>query len=133
MKNRNLNHSDHWKTPPEFYNKLDAEFHFNFDPCPLYAEFDGLNIEWQSSNYVNPPYSRKLKEAFIRKAWEESKKGKLCVLLLPVSTSTKIFHEVIYPHKVLKTRSIYAIKQAERQYVRLCGFHLEPDKGPVPA
>ena len=64
MKNRNLNHSDHWKTPPEFYNKLDAEFHFNFDPCPLYAEFDGLNIEWQSSNYVNPPYSRKLKEAF---------------------------------------------------------------------
>lgn len=31
------------------------------------------------------------------KAVEESKKGKTCVLLLPVSTSTKIFHEVIKP------------------------------------
>ena len=34
----------------------------------------------------------------IVKALEESRKGKLCVLLLPVSTSTKIFHEVILPN-----------------------------------
>ena len=31
-------------------------------------------------------------------AVEESKKGNLCVMLLPVSTSTKIFHEVILPN-----------------------------------
>ena len=49
-------------------------------------------------NFINPPYSRKLKEAFIRKALEESKKGKTCVLLLPVSTSTAIFHDVILPN-----------------------------------
>ena len=49
-------------------------------------------------NYVNPPYSRKLKEAFIKKALEESKKGKICVLLLPVSTATIIFHEIILPN-----------------------------------
>ena len=47
---------------------------------------------------MNPPYSRKLKEAFVIKAIEESKKGKLCVMLLPVSTSTKLFHEHIQPN-----------------------------------
>ena len=96
MKDRNLNHKDDWKTPNNLYEKLDNEFLFDFDPCPLYSEFDGLNIEWGESNFINPPYSRKLKEAFIRKAYEESLKGKLCVMLLPVSTSTKIFHDVIY-------------------------------------
>jgi len=103
MKNRNLKHSDNWATPKEFYDKLDVEFHFDFDPCPLNLgeitpENDGLLVEWGKSNFINPPYSRKLKESFVIKALEESKKGKLCVLLLPVSTSTKLFHEVIQPN-----------------------------------
>ena len=102
MKNRNLNHSDNWKTPPEFYEKLNKEFNFNFDPCP-YSEneplFNGLECSWKERNFINPPYSRKLKELFILKAIEESYKGKLCVMLLPVSTSTKIFHEHILPNK----------------------------------
>lgn len=50
------------------------------------------------SNFVNPPYSQKLKEAFVRKGVEEMKKGKLCVFLIPVSTSTKLFHEIIQPN-----------------------------------
>ena len=96
MKNRNLEHKDDWATPRDLYNELDNEFNFDFDPCPLHSDFDGLKIDWKYSNFINPPYSRMLKEAFIRKAYEESLKGKLCVMLLPVSTSTKIFHEVIY-------------------------------------
>ena len=96
MKNRNLDHKDDWKTPDSLYNELNNEFHFTFDPCPLHSTFDGLIIDWKQSNFINPPYSRKLKELFIRKAYDESKKGKLCIMLLPVSTSTKIFHEVIY-------------------------------------
>ena len=92
------NSGDDWATPKEFYNKLDSVYHFDFDPCPYQSDFDGLTIEWGGCNFVNPPYSRKLKEAFINKALEESKKGKTCVLLLPVSTSTKIFHEVILPN-----------------------------------
>jgi phage N-6-adenine-methyltransferase len=102
MKNRTLKHSDNWKTPSEFYNSLDAEFNFDFDPCPYSEEdilFDGLECEWGMRNFVNPPYSRALKEKFILKAIEESKKGKLVVMLLPVSTSTKIFHEHILPAK----------------------------------
>ena len=51
MKNRNLEHSDNWATPKEFYNKLNNEFIFDFDPCPLcYEEItpekDGLLVDW---------------------------------------------------------------------------------------
>ena len=104
MKNRNIEHSDNWATPKEFYDKLNQEFNFDFDPCPLNLgeitpENDGLLIEWGESNFVNPPYSRELKEKFVLKAIEESRKGKLCVMLLPVSTSTKLFHEHILPNQ----------------------------------
>lgn len=99
MKNRNLEHSDNWATPKELYDKLNEEFNFDFDPCPLFSTFDGLTLrDWEKSNFINPPYSRKLKEAFVLKAIEESKKGNLCVMLLPVSTSTKLFHEHILPN-----------------------------------
>jgi len=101
MKNRNLRHSDNWKTPPDFYRELDREFNFDFDPCP-YSEgeplFDGLQVEWKERNFINPPYSRKLKEAFILRGIDEYKRGKLCVFLLPVSTSTAIFHDHILPN-----------------------------------
>ena len=47
MKNRNISHSDNWETPKELFNSLDAEFGFDFDPCPLNCtDFDGLQIEW---------------------------------------------------------------------------------------
>ena len=103
MKNRNLESSDNWETPKEFYDELDAEFHFDFDPCPInYGEItpdkDGLLIPWGKSNYINPPYSRKLKEAFVKRAVEEAKNGAICVMLLPVSTSTTLFHDVIKPN-----------------------------------
>ena len=103
MKNRNLEHSDNWSTPKDFYDKLDNEFNFDFDPCPLNLneitpENDGLLISWGKRNFINPPYSRKLKESFVIKAIEESKKDKLCVMLLPVSTSTKLFHDYILPN-----------------------------------
>ena len=70
----------------------------SFNPnVPILSE-ESL-IEWKERNFINPPYSRKLKEAFVLKAIEESKKGKLCVMLLPVSTSTKLFHHHILPNQ----------------------------------
>jgi len=103
MKNRNLVASDNWATPKTLYDKLDKEFHFDFDPCPLSTgeitpDNDGLLKDWGQCNFVNPPYSRKLKEAFVKKGIEESKKGKRCVFLLPVSTSTVLFHDYILPN-----------------------------------
>lgn len=45
--------SPHYATPKAFYALLDAEFHFNFDPCPYNEDysgplfsFDGLNVSW---------------------------------------------------------------------------------------
>lgn len=105
MKNRNLINSDNWSTPKDFYEKLNKEFNFDFDPCPLNLgqitpDKDGLIIEWGDRNFINPPYSRELKEKFVIKAIDESKKGKLCVMLLPVSTSTKLFHDYILPNAI---------------------------------
>lgn len=103
MKNRNLDHKDQWATPSEFYERLNEEFKFDFDPCPLFdgeitPDRDGLLIDWGKSNFVNPPYSRVLKEGFVKKAIAESRKGKVCVMLLPVSTSTALFHDYILPN-----------------------------------
>jgi hypothetical protein len=103
MKNRNLKHSNNWATPKRVIDHLQKLFNitFDFDPCPFCdgdLEFDGLEIEWGKFNFVNPPYSQKLKEAFVNKALEQKEKGKTSVLLLPVSTSTKLFHEVILPN-----------------------------------
>lgn len=35
-----------WKTPKTVYQILDAEFGFDFDPCPSDPDFDGLAIDW---------------------------------------------------------------------------------------
>lgn len=102
MKDRTLQSGDDWATPRSLYDQLDKEFGFDFDPCPLRSTFDGLVIPWGKSNFVNPPYSRALKEAFIRKAVEEAALGKTVVLLLPVSTSTRVFHEAIYGHAEIR-------------------------------
>lgn len=101
MKNIHINNDNNFATPPELYNEWNQKYHFDFDPCP-YNEGeilnDGLVIEWGKSNYVNPPYTQKLKEGFVKRAVEEQKKGNQSVMLLPVSTSTKLFHDYIQPN-----------------------------------
>ena len=100
MRTIHINNDDNYATPPDFYKELDKRFNFDFDPCP-YCEgevVDGLSIDWGNSNFINPPYSRKLKEQFVKKGISESKLGKVCVFLLPVSTSTDLFHNYIKPN-----------------------------------
>jgi len=99
VKNRNLKNNDNWETPLTLLNELNNEFVFDFDPCPFNPDFDGLTCDWGKRNFINPPYTRKLKEAFVRRAaWFAKGEGRLCVLLLPVSTSTVLFHDVILPN-----------------------------------
>ena len=38
--------TDNWATPQWLYDKLNDEFDFDFDPCPLNSKIDGLNIKW---------------------------------------------------------------------------------------
>jgi len=101
MKNIHINNDDNYATPPSLYSELDEKFKFDFDPCPFNEGDiinDGLLIDWGKSNFVNPPYSLKLKEAFIKKAIQEKKKGNTSVFLIPVSTSTILFHDFIKPN-----------------------------------
>ena len=53
----------------------------------------GYNSQIEAIKVLQKQY-----EAFIKKGIEESKKGKICVFLIPVSTSTKLFHEYIKPN-----------------------------------
>ena len=70
--------SPHWATPKWLYDELDKEFHFDFDPCPLHSNQDGLNIVWGRSNFINPPYGREIGK-WIAKAYQEARGGGHCV------------------------------------------------------
>lgn len=94
----------YWLTPPALYAELHAEFNFDFDPCPCPKpdDFDGLTCEWGQSNYVNPPFGSVSHEgrkkgitAWIRKAIEEQKKGKLVVLVYPLDKWVLMILETI--------------------------------------
>ena len=83
---------DNWSTPADVYEALDAEFGFNDDPCPLHGE-GGLDREWGSVTFVNPPYSQ-IKD-WCKKAYEEWIKGKTIVMLIPSRTDTRYWHDYI--------------------------------------
>ena len=89
-----LSRSDNYATPEALYKSLDDEFHFNDDPCPFLNAnsklfLEGLSREWNTSVFLNPPYSKPL--PWIEKAISENKKNKTIVMLLRMDTSTKWF------------------------------------------
>ena len=83
-----------WRTPRALYQGLDAEFHFDFDPCPIKPKIDGLETDWGNINFVNPPYGKEI-ERWIQKGYTESLKGKTIVFLIPSRTDTRWWHEYI--------------------------------------
>lgn len=92
-KGNKRNGKHYWLTPTDLMKRLDGEFGFTFDPCPYPKpdEFDGLTIDWGSSNYVNPPFGsiiqngkKKGPTAWARKAIEEHRKGKSVVMVYPI-------------------------------------------------
>lgn len=112
MKQRNEKNgskNDDWLTPPYLLKKIKDEFGEFFDPCPYQADFDGLSMDWEKVNYINPPYSSPRKSLFIKKAIEEYKKGNICILLIPANTETRDFKllwnvakEIRFLHKRIK-------------------------------
>ena len=83
-----------WKTPRALYQALDAEFDFDYDPCPAKPKVDGLTSDWGNVNFVNPPYGKEITK-WIEKGYEENLKGNIVVFLLPSRTDTKWWHEYI--------------------------------------
>jgi len=99
--------TDLWATPQNFFDELNAEFHFTLDPCAtpenakcakyFTAEDDGLKQDWAGHTvFCNPPYGREIGK-WVKKCYEESKKpGITVVMLIPARTDTSYFHDYIY-------------------------------------
>lgn len=88
--------SEHWSTPTDVYEKLTAEFNFDYDPCPLYSEDDGLAplfAQWRGRRvFCNPPYNRGI-QPFLERAREAD----VAVFLVPARTDTRWFHDLCLP------------------------------------
>jgi site-specific DNA-methyltransferase (adenine-specific) len=82
-------------TPKELYEKLNGEFHFDFDPTPLggFTEFRKTDT-WGKSNFINPPYGKEIRK-FLERAITLKEN---VVFLLPAYTDVKWFHELVLPH-----------------------------------
>ena len=96
-----------WETPQNLFDKLDKEFNFTLDVCAtdetakcnnyFTPKENGLIQEWRGNCWMNPPYGREI-GIWIKKAWEESKKGAKVVCLIPARTDTKYWHEYIFTY-----------------------------------
>lgn len=93
-------------TPRDFLDELeeiyDCEF---FDPCPLGGaemarqnpeKYDGLIIDWQKKNFVNPPFSKIA--PWLKKGVEEMQKGRLSVFIIPARVSSVYWRQWVFPY-----------------------------------
>lgn len=87
----------YWLYPPTEFAALKAEFDFTTDVCPWLGrpwqegDWDGLTEEWGERNWCHPPFGsimhqgkKKGPTAWMRKAIEERRKGKLSVIAYPL-------------------------------------------------
>lgn len=89
--------SDRWATPRDVLAALNDEFRFDFDPCPLDGEGDGLAplfCEWKGKRvFCNPPYGPGIGN-WLKRGLEAD----LAVFLIPARTDTRWFHDICLPH-----------------------------------
>ncbi len=105
-----MSKSYEYETPQSLFDELDKEFNFDLDPCAsiknkkcdkYYSkDQDGLQLNWIIFPYIktvfmNPPYGKDI-GMWVKKAYEESRKGGIVVGLLPTRTDTKWFHDHVY-------------------------------------
>ena len=92
-----------WGTPQWLFDELNAEFHFNLDPCCTHENAkcakhftkaeNGLKQDWTGHRvFCNPPYGREIVK-WVQKAHDSKC---LTVMLLPARTDTEWFHKYIY-------------------------------------
>lgn len=94
-----------WATPRAFFAAMNNEFQFDIDVCaspenaclPTYwtEEDDALTQDWGLRNcWMNPPFGHGIGK-WVRKAFEESRKGATVVCLLPARTDTSWWHDYV--------------------------------------
>lgn len=91
-----------WKTPPELFQAIEAEFGKVNDVCPFPKpeKHNALEMEWSSErvNFVNPPFRKEDGNgfgptAFVRKAISEHKQGKKSVIIIPAQSYVNLLLE----------------------------------------
>ena len=60
----------------------------------------GLDREWGTSTFVNPPYSE-IKE-WVAYGYEQAQKGKTVVMLIPSRTDTRWWHDFVMKAKEIR-------------------------------
>jgi len=100
--------TNEWATPQELWDELNDEFHFTLDvastdenkKCQKHftIKTNGLNQDWSKDIcWMNPPYGGHT-GTWLRKAWEESKRGATVVCLIVSSTDRSYWHDFIFPY-----------------------------------
>lgn len=100
-----------WETPRPFFDRVNAQFGFNLDaaasadnalcPCYFTAEDDALVQEWRGCVWCNPPYGYGVVR-WVKKAYEESERGNLVVMLIPARTETAWWHDYAMKAKEIR-------------------------------
>ena len=93
-----------WETPQRFFDALNDEFGFTLDSCatPETAKCaayftpgcDALKQDWAGVVWMNPPYGYSIGK-WIRKAYEEARRGATVVGLVPARTVTAWWHDYV--------------------------------------
>lgn len=116
--------TDDWATPQAFFDEMNKKYGpLQLDVCAsdynrkcgyyysIDRSQDGLQAEWHKAwgfnsppkCWMNPPYSDL--KSWVRKAYEESKKGCTVVCLIPARTDTDAFHRYILPFSGLNSNN----------------------------
>lgn len=86
-----------WPTPAGIYDRLNEEFKFTLDPCPIGGTENGLArlfCPWHGHTvFCNPPYGRKMRDWLER--WKEPS---VAVYLIPARTDVLWFHQICLPY-----------------------------------
>jgi len=86
------------QTPDCLMADLKSRYDINFDPCPPggvmnQKVWNGLEGDWKSRNYVNPPYNRI--KFWLAKCVAEQEKGNTSVFLIPFRVYTRYFGDFV--------------------------------------
>lgn len=109
--------TDEFQTPPWLFSQLANRFKFQVDIaarqknclakyyCVDFLRYGLEGFDEPQVCFCNPPYSRT--EEWVRQCYQESLGGHTIVMLIPASTDTSYWHEIIFK----KAKEIWFLKK----------------------